>query len=62
MIIHNAHTMKELIGFTIVEAVEDEELDEYWGFKVKKDEEEFFVWVLRDEEGNGSGCLDVVLS
>ena len=56
-LIHNAETMKDLVGFKIIRAIEDASEPDFFGFQIKKGKQEFNVWVLRDEEGNGSGRL-----
>lgn len=58
-LLHNAKTTERLIGFKIVQAIEDTSSGEgFFGFTVKKGKKEFNVWILRDEEGNGPGCMD----
>jgi len=58
MLIHNAKTAENMIGFKITQAVEDPSGEGFFGFKAKKGRKEITVWILRDEEGNGPGCMD----
>lgn len=48
-----------LVGGTITNAILSTDCEEY-GFKVKcRDGKTRLVWVMSDEEGNGSGFLDI---
>ena len=49
---------KHLVGAKIVSALVDSEND-YFGFRVKKGNKEFSVWVDQDPEGNGCGHLNI---
>lgn len=56
----SAETIESLVGFKITQAVIDvDESSGFFGFKAKKGKKEIAVWILRDEEGKGAGCLDV---
>ena len=57
---YSGESTESLIGFKITQAIEDDSGDGFFGFRAKKGKKEILVWVLRDEEGNGPGCLDVV--
>jgi len=61
MIIYDSESAGALVGCTITGVVEDASEDSsegFYGFMVKKGKVESVVWVLRDPEGNGPGCLD----
>ena len=50
---------KELLGTTIVGAITDPE-EEFFGLKLESPSgHKTLVWILRDDEGNGCGSLDV---
>ena len=58
-LIYDADSAKDLIGFKIVGSLVDAEEDSgFFGFVAKKGKKTVNVWVLRDPEGNGEGCLD----
>lgn len=58
-LIYDSNTAESLIGFKITQAITDaDEGSGFFGFRAKKGRKEIIVWVLRDEEGNGEGCLD----
>jgi len=54
--------VEKLVGATITTAITSPPNsfgDEFYGFMaLTPDEKEIFVWVLRDEEGNGPGALE----
>ena len=47
-----------LIGGTIVGIAYDDTNDD-WALRVKKDNAEYIVWILQDDEGNGPGSLEI---
>ena len=52
---------KELVGWKITSEMYnlDDDGEGYYGFIVKKGKVEKNVWVMRDEEGNGPGFLNI---
>lgn len=59
-LVYDSKSAEDLIGFKIIHAIRDaDESSGFFGFKAKKGRKEINVWILRDEEGNGAGCLDV---
>lgn len=57
-LVYDSKTAESMVGFKITCAVEDDSGEGFYGFRMKKGKKEVTVWVLRDEEGNGPGCLD----
>jgi hypothetical protein len=48
-----------LVGYTVVGAVTSSEDRDFYGLLMQKGKSRKIVWILRDDEGNGPGAIDI---